>query len=1324
MSARSRSALASLFSATAGSIVVLALSAAPAPGAQSHAFSSSFGSFGEGAGQLSLVVVTPETPASGSGVAVNDATHNLYVADTGNHRVDEFSSAGAFIRAWGWGVATGASEFQSCSATCQKGLSGSSPGEFEVPSFVVVDNSPTGEGNLYVGDTGDTLVSKFDKEGKLIGGWGNNGFGESANGQLGGKSAEPQGCVPPEAPCSPAARFGELAGLAIDPSGNLWVYVGSTAQAPNNHMYELNQAGGVTRSWEAPVQSGAYSPEGIAVDSFDDLYIVENASAVERLGSGGEFIGTVAQIPALGLVLDPSHRDLYVDEGGSTILDFSAQCEPVHSSCTPVQTFGSPQLSAAAGLAVDSATGVVYATNTAADQIAAFGVTLEARSDATSEVKATSATLNGEVNPEGSELTKCRFEYGETKSYGNSVPCAESLGEVGNGSNLTKVRASVSGLTGGITYHFRLHVTNAAGDVRSEDEELKTLTTALIEDALAAEVTATTAKLNATVNPEGLPAACTFEYGTSTSYGINVPCEPASLGSGTSGVAVSVELKELSPETTYHWRVRASDINGTVPGADNTFIAAGTAAEKCTEVEEALRLENNSSTLPDCRAYEMVTPPQKNGALIVPSFASLPHQVSEDGSRVIASSIQCFSGALSCDADRHSKGPPFEFTRSSEGWVTHPLAPPAGAFETSTVWGYSADTGMVLYSAPIPGQAPDEFSARQPDGSFSAIGPIAENLPVSSIGTRPVVATRDLSHVLYESNGPLWLFDGSKGETLYQYAGFGQAKPVMVGVSGGEGSTNLIGTCGTALGAAKDSAAFDALSSDGRTVYFTSCDAELYARVDGERPDAHTVLISGRSPSECTGPCNGSRAAAAYVESVSEDGTKALFTSTQQLTDNGSEDARVQDTAEAGRCSATTGSNGCNLYLYDFDNPSGKNLIAVSAGDSSGLGPQVQGVVAVSADGSHVYFVAKGVLAGKNATGSEPSEGADNLYVYERDAANPAGHSAFIATLPGTEVDHEPEAEQWTSRETLQANVSRDGRFLVFTSQGALTANATRRVGPGQVYRYDAQGEQLLRVSIGERGFNDNGNAGTGNARIAVIGANIGEPRRDPTMSDDGRFVFFQSPVGLTPGALDDVPVNGRGESADLAQNIYEWEAEGTGSCGQAGGCVLLISDGRDVSESGGNPATLSSVELLGADITGENVFFTTIDRLVPSDTDTQLDYYDARIEGGFPAPHRPRPCQVENGGDQCREGGSEASIFLAPPSAMFSGAGNLAPVAPGSPVKSPVKVLTQTQKLAKALKACRAKHDKHRRTLCERQASKKYGPKRKAKKGKTKAHK
>jgi hypothetical protein len=498
---------------------------------------------------------------------------------------------------------------------------------------------------------------------------------------------------------------------------------------------------------------------------------------------------------------------------------------------------------------------------------------------------------------------------------------------------------------------------------------------------------------------------------------------------------------------------------------------------------------------------------------------------------------------------------------------------------------------------------------------------------------------------------------------------------------------------------------------------------EVFARVGGEGAGAHTLAISQPKAPETTSgtPADENCTSVecqkniteqanwhdAMFAGASEDGTRALFLSTQQLTDTATQDPTGDSAAS---CAGTTGPHGCNLYLYDQGAAAGHNLIDVSAGDTTGLGPEVQGVMALSADGTHVYFVAKGVFAGKNHEGKEPSPGAENLYLYERDPAHPSGRTIFIATLPGDEKptprNEGPESEQW-SKHAIAANVSVNGGVLVFTSHGALTQDATRPHGPAQVYRYDAAGEQLLRVSIGEHGFNDNGNQGAGEARLATTGTVITQAPRGLSISSDGSIVFFQSPVGLTTTALNDVSVNGGVQSGDLAENVYEWEAPGKGACEQPTGCIHLISDGHDTTEghSAGLLGTSSSVQLIGTDPAGDNVFFMTADALVPTDTDSELDIYDARVHGGYPAPRVSPICE----GEECRKPPSQAEEPGPFTTTNTTGPGNLIQPIPPPPPPPHTGKPSKAQLLAKALKACHKQHNKQRRRTCEKRARKHY---------------
>jgi hypothetical protein len=757
------------------------------------------------------------------------------------------------------------------------------------------------------------------------------------------------------------------------------------------------------------------------------------------------------------------------------------------------------------------------------------------------------------------------------------------------------------------------------------------------------------------------------------------------------------------------------------------------------------------ATLPDCRRYELVTPAGKNGALIGAVFNGVvPPQIAADGQRVIAQSIQCIADTPACHASgSKSEGEPYEFERTTRAWVTHPLAPAAASFERNAWRSVSAEAATALFFVPsAPGGIAEYLYARSEGATpgesvFRAIGPFAEPaLAISEHGkldeVEPlgVLATADLSHVVYEPRAAEWSFDHvaenypkpGEADTLYEYAGTGNTAPLLVNVRGGAGSHELISVCGAQLGAGangeRQQKLYGAMSEDGRVVFFTTlgrdgsqCEEhasaaeapaarELFARVDGEEAGAaRSVLISSPTAGVCSGVCavNASSevdARDAVFSGASVDGSRVFFLDTQQLTNGASESGA----SAFGGCNGLGGPGGCNLYESVCEGCQGvsageeekrRELVDVSAGATGPEGPRVQGVMAISSDGSHVYFVARGVLTGEeeNLHGEKAEGEAENLYDYS------GGHVVFVARMAPAD-----EAE-WLGG-NLIANVPPDGAYLVLTSHRALTAGDTRVEGEAaaQVFEYDAATRAMTRVSIGEDGFDENGNGGTGNATIVgpehdVVAESV-PMRSDPSMSDDGQFVFFESPIGLTAGAVSDVRDGSAGHKPGegLVQNVYEFYD----------GHVYLISDGKDVSGQG--RLVVSPVELLGADVSGANVFFATYDSLVPEDTDTLRDYYDAHAcSEGEPcaAPVAEAPaCGVGS----CQAAPGPAAVFGAPASSVFSGAGNTPP-APPPVVVVPAKSLTRAQRLVAALKACRRDHQKKKRVSCEKQARKKYGP-------------
>ena len=201
-------------------VVALLVSAAPANAASSsHALTGTIGA-------STSAHPDPYPLAAPTDVEVDQATHDIYVTDPDNHRVEKFTEEGEFLLMFGKAVnqTTGGNVCPEHNGdVCQPGISGNNAGALESPNFLAVDNSPGGEGDVYVGDTGDNVVSKFDSSGHLIASWG-------AGGQKDGSDA------------TDLPVFGPIHGLATDPKGNLYVF----GEHYSNDVWTYTQAGNYT----------------------------------------------------------------------------------------------------------------------------------------------------------------------------------------------------------------------------------------------------------------------------------------------------------------------------------------------------------------------------------------------------------------------------------------------------------------------------------------------------------------------------------------------------------------------------------------------------------------------------------------------------------------------------------------------------------------------------------------------------------------------------------------------------------------------------------------------------------------------------------------------------------------------------------------------------------------------------------------------------------------------------------------------------------------------------------------------------------------------
>jgi phosphodiesterase/alkaline phosphatase D-like protein len=199
-----------------------------------------------------------------------------------------------------------------------------------------------------------------------------------------------------------------------------------------------------------------------------------------------------------------------------------------------------------------------------------------ATTNAATSVNATSATLNGTVNAAGNTVS-VTFEYGLNTSYGKVVTADQSPV---SGSSNTPVSHGLTSLVPNTTYHYRVVASTRTDTIYGADQSFTTSGIAPIATTEAASgVSGAGATLNGTVNAKNASTTVTFEWGTSTSYGSTVSASPGTV-TGNSNTAVSAVLSGLTSGTTYHYRVKAVNSNGTTYGADMTFFtdAAGPTA--------------------------------------------------------------------------------------------------------------------------------------------------------------------------------------------------------------------------------------------------------------------------------------------------------------------------------------------------------------------------------------------------------------------------------------------------------------------------------------------------------------------------------------------------------------------------------------------------------------------------------------------------------------------------------------------------------------------------------------------------------------------------
>ena len=715
-------------------------------------------------------------------------------------------------------------------------------------------------------------------------------------------------------------------------------------------------------------------------------------------------------------------------------------------------------------------------------------------------------------------------------------------------------------------------------------------------------------------------------------------------------------------------------------------ICVSTAAAGCPNAS----LMGASSSTPDCRAYEQVSPVNKGGFAAYP-VSALPAQVTPSGEGIAYLDYSAFPGALGNSAVLSAH----VANRAPEGWRTTeltPAAPEAHVLQVYLVgYSFSEDLSQAVLQVPLapltPEATPGVFNLfrRQPDPvdpskfSYSLVNnapPKVSGAEICEPASIPAPlcflvadissfagASRDFNHILFESSSQLTPeAPETLIESLYENYG-GEVKLVGILPDGKAASTSTEGS-GSSISylsgeQEQDGQIERAISEDGSHVVFQapadegapdpaqSGNTEVYDRINGRETIEISAPAPGATPKVTTPE-------SATFAGASSDGSRVFFTSTAELTTE-----------------SNTGSenNGQDFYEYVLPTeavPAGelKDLsVDTNAADAS-TGAMVQGVVGVSSDGSYVYYVADGQLVPGKGVDGQP-----NLYM-----VHDGGSPVFVATLSSAGECHFPTKESadacdWSPHSVVsEAYLTPDGRRLGFMSTMELPTanfpggyhNIDQKTGEvdSEVYEYSvptsAEGEsdgsgQLVCVSCDPSGASPVSNALIGGITQAIAAPTLGtHPYESPSspffkvraLNDSGTRVFYTAAAA----------------HANSYRRVFEYETDGEGSCASVGGCQYMLSGVGSVEPD----------EFLGASASGNDVFLATSARLSPTDLDNLPDVYDARVDGGFAAPAKESGCE-----ESCRQPGVPPGTPMI--TSGFPGAtGNLAP--PPQTKAAPVK--------------------------------------------------
>ncbi len=438
--------------------------------------------FAESHPQIGEFSTSSNPNANPNGIAIDESTGDVYVADIATNTVYKFDAVGDLVDFSAVGL--GATNELTGSGTPATAFS--FPNVPGTPAAIAVDNSKTPSdpsvGDLYVMDAGHGVIDKFSPNGEYL--------------------SQISGFAP-----ATGSSLNELLGLAVDANGTVRVelkFGDQVKEKPDVAVDEFDDSSAnhlvAKQVLTTPAEHAQGVPPGPQAHGFavgptgDDYLLYESCSCSAKFGPQLAPFGAVeaSTAPAgdVAVAVDPASGHLYVDDQSSVAeWDTGAMNgdKPIpntqygenETSAAIVSRFDSPQLSGTSGqggIAVNGASGDIYVSNPADGKVYVFGSDAPAvTAGSPASVTKTAATLNGTVDPRDSTIASCQFEYGVADEYGqvtngsyeHKLSCTPQAAEIGAGSSPVTVSARIEGLQAGLLYRFRLIAANTSGSSES-----------------------------------------------------------------------------------------------------------------------------------------------------------------------------------------------------------------------------------------------------------------------------------------------------------------------------------------------------------------------------------------------------------------------------------------------------------------------------------------------------------------------------------------------------------------------------------------------------------------------------------------------------------------------------------------------------------------------------------------------------------------------------------------------------------------------------------------------------------------------------------------